>query len=156
MVLKSQLEEAYLLQKKELARKRVLVERNYLQHLDGGGSHVEVISGIRRCGKSTLMRQMMKELNEDFAFFNFEDPRAFDFELSDFLKLDTIIGENVGIYFFDEIQNVLNWEVYVRQLHDRGKKVFITGSNASLLSKELGTLTDRQALAPRIVSLFLS
>jgi len=48
------------------------------------------------------------------------------------------------VFFFDEIQNVEGWEIFVRQLHDRGKKVYITGSNASLLSRELGTrLTGR-------------
>jgi len=48
------------------------------------------------------------------------------------------------IYFFDEIQNVKNWERFIRALQDRGNKIFLTGSNASLLSRELGTkLTGR-------------
>lgn len=60
------------------------------------------------------------------------------------IQQDEVIGTETKVYFFDEIQNVPSWEIYVRQLHDRGKKVFITGSNASLLSKELGTrLTGR-------------
>jgi predicted AAA+ superfamily ATPase len=64
--------------------------------------------------------------------------------VSDFSKLDKVIGPGVDVYFFDEIQNVPRWEIFIRQLHDRGKKIFITGSNASLLSKELGTrLTGR-------------
>jgi len=58
--------------------------------------------------------------------------------------LDDVMGEDVEAYFFDEIQNVEGWEVFVRQLHERGEKVFITGSNASLLSREMGTrLTGR-------------
>jgi predicted AAA+ superfamily ATPase len=49
-----------------------------------------------------------------------------------------------GEYYFDEIQVIEGWEKYVRRLYDEGKKVFITGSNASLLSSELGThLTGR-------------
>jgi hypothetical protein len=76
--------------------------------------------------------------------FNFEDSRIFGFDVTDFKKLDEIIGDSHPVYFFDEIQNVDNWEIFVRQLHERGEKVFVTGSNASLLSKELGTkLTGR-------------
>ena len=104
---------------------------------------VEVISGIRRCGKSTLLRHQMKKYKK-IAYLNFEDPRLFNFELNDFTKLDEVIPQNTEAYFFDEIQNVDKWEVYIRQLHDEGKKVYITGSNASLLSKDLGTrLTGR-------------
>ena len=78
------------------------------------------------------------------AYFNFEDSRVYGFEVHDFQKLDEIIPRDTPAYFFDEIQNVEKWELYVRQLHDRGSKVFITGSNASLLSKEPGTrLTGR-------------
>jgi len=64
-----------------------------------------------------------------------------------FEKLDKLFQEEFGEnnhYFFDEIQNVPEWERYVRRLQDLGKKVLITGSNASLLSRELGTrLTGR-------------
>jgi predicted AAA+ superfamily ATPase len=67
-----------------------------------------------------------------------------NFELGDFQKLDEVIGRGKAAYFFDEIQNVDSWELFARQLHDRGEKIYITGSNASLLSKELGTrLTGR-------------
>ena len=104
----------------------------------------QVISGIRRSGKSTLMRQIIKKYYEKVAYFNFEDSRVFGFEVGDFSKLDDVIGEDVEAYFFDEIQNVKGWEVFVRQLHERGEKVFVTGSNASLLSREMGTrLTGR-------------
>lgn len=49
------------------------------------------------------------------------------------------LGKSKAAYFFDEIQNVDSWETFIRELHDRGEKIFITGSNASLLNKELGT-----------------
>lgn len=105
-----------------------------------------VISGIRRCGKSTLLRQIIKK-TKGFYYFNFEDPKASGFELIDFETLDEIFTEEYGhqdYYFFDEIQNVAKWELFVRNLLDRKKYVLITGSNASLLSKELGTkLTGR-------------
>jgi uncharacterized protein len=144
MVLKSEIERAFKNQKNQLIAPPENINRTHYKKLNKKSSHIDIIAGIRRCGKSTLMKQMMSELEEDFAFLNFEDPRIIDFDLSDFEKLDEIIGENCKYYFFDEIQNIPNWEIYVRQLHDRNKKVFITGSNASLLSKELGTkLTGR-------------
>jgi hypothetical protein len=90
------------------------------------------------------MRQIILTYYKNVAYFNFEDSRIFGFEISDFQKLNEVMGDNYEAYFFDEIQNIQNWELYIRQLHDRGKKIFITGSNASLLSKELGTrLTGR-------------
>jgi predicted AAA+ superfamily ATPase len=90
------------------------------------------------------MNQLKQGYKGGTAYFNFEDPRVYDFEVIDFQKLDQIMGAGKMVYFFDEIQNVPSWEIYIRQLHDRGKKVFLTGSNASLLSKELGTrLTGR-------------
>lgn len=144
MVLKSEIEASYIKQQELIARKTNFIERYYLPKIQPKSSHIEVISGIRRCGKSTLLRQVMKTCKKEIAYFNFEDPRVFNFELSDFEKLDEIIGHNKAAYFFDEIQNVASWELYIRQLHDRGEKVYITGSNASLLSKELGTrLTGR-------------
>ena len=105
-----------------------------------------ILSGIRRCGKSTLLRQIIKK-HKNFYYFNFEDSRAVDFSINDFEKLDQIFHEQYGesnYYYFDEIQNIPKWEIYVRRLIDLKKHVTITGSNASLLSKELGTrLTGR-------------
>jgi len=104
-----------------------------------------VISGIRRSGKSTLLRQLISRFT-NFNYFNFEDVRAFGFELDDFKRLEEIFAakSNSDVYFFDEIQNVSNWELCIRTLVDRKKRVVITGSNASLLSKEIGTkLTGR-------------
>lgn len=103
-----------------------------------------IITGIRRCGKSTLLKQMIDPANPE-GYFNFEDTRASDFELHDFKRLERIIGEEKStIYFFDEIQTVRNWERYARTALDRKRKLVITGSNASLLSPELGAkLTGR-------------
>lgn len=143
MVLKSEVEIAYRLQQDYIKSAHSFIPRQYT-NVKLGSSHVEVISGIRRCGKSTLMDQLKHRYKAGTAYFNFEDPRVHDFDVADFQKLDEVIGQRKKVYFFDEIQNVPSWEIYVRQLHDRGKKVFITGSNASLLSKELGSrLTGR-------------
>lgn len=105
-----------------------------------------VISGIRRCGKSTLLGQMLEKQHK-FYYLNLEDPRLDGFDLNDFNKTNEIFEEIYGpegIYFFDEIQNVPQWERFIRFLTDRKAKAVITGSNASLLSRELGTkLTGR-------------
>ena len=104
-----------------------------------------IISGIRRCGKSTLLAQMLQKEPDNVFFINFEDPRLFDFERNDFERLDRVITESSCLtLFFDEIQIVPEWERYVRQKLDERFRVVITGSNASLLSRELGTkLTGR-------------
>ncbi|RQD83011.1 MAG: ATP-binding protein, partial [Methanocalculus sp. MSAO_Arc2] len=75
-------------------------------------------------------------------FLNFEDPRLAEFELKDIALLEEVFYEEFGekdLYYFDEIQNLPGWESYVRYLLDRKKKVIITGSNASLLSRDLRT-----------------
>lgn len=105
-----------------------------------------VISGIRRCGKSTLLLQSMNR-EEKFNYLNFEDPRLSELELKDFELLEEVFARDSGendLYYFDEIQNLSGWESYVRYLLDNNKKVIITSSNASLLSREPGTkLTGR-------------
>jgi len=110
--------------------------------------HAVVISGIRRCGKSTLLNQTINSFyGKGVYYLNFEDERLVDFEVADFNSLYEVFLELYGerkVFFFDEIQNVAQWEVFVRRMQNKGHKFFITGSNASLLSKELGTkLTGR-------------
>jgi len=106
--------------------------------------------------------QIIEKLpKEDFLYLNFEMPQLYNFNISDFTRLDNIITKNgTKILFFDEIQYVEAWEIYVRQKLDEGYRVIITGSNASLMSKELGTkLTGRhisQELFPFSYSEFLS
>ncbi|MGY6743256.1 MAG: ATP-binding protein [Cecembia sp.] len=144
MLFKEDIATAYNGQKRILARDVGLINRNLLETFKPSSSHIEVISGVRRSGKSTLMRQIVKKYFGKVAYFNFEDSRVFGFGVEDFSKLDEVMGDEIEAYFFDEIQNVEGWEIFVRQLHDRGEKVFVTGSNASLLSREMGTrLTGR-------------
>lgn len=144
MVLKSEIEIAFTRQQENLKRIKATVEREYFLKMKMDNTHIEVVSGVRRCGKSTLLKHIIKQYKGKVIYFNFEDSRVYDFELGDFHKLDEIIGTDVQAYFFDEIQNVPSWEIFVRELHERGEKVFISGSNASLLSRELGTrLTGR-------------
>lgn len=122
------------------------VERNIDQKLLKG-NEIIVISGIRRCGKSVLLQQIReKQKNKDF-YLNFDDDRLALFRLEHFQDLYEVFIELFGkqkTYYLDEIQNIPGWERFVRRLYDEGNKVFITGSNANLLSRELGThLTGR-------------
>lgn len=110
--------------------------------------HAVVISGVRRSGKSTLLNQVIEALYKNGVYyFNFEDERLVDFEVGDFNRLYEAFLELYGerkVFFFDEVQNVDFWEVFVRRMQGKGCKFFITGSNAALLSRELGTkLTGR-------------
>ena len=108
---------------------------------------IVIITGIRRCGKSTLLQQIRATQTEKDYYINFDDERLVSFKVEDFQMLLEVFHELFGeqkIFYFDEIQNVGQWERFVRRLHDTGNKVYITGSNARMLSRELGThLTGR-------------
>lgn len=146
MILKETLKNIVKIQRENLDLTEASVEREALKQIDIKIPFAIVLSGIRRCGKSTLLKQIMKKF-KDFYYFNFDDIRAANFEVEDFQKLDEVFLEeygNMNYYFFDEIQNVQKWELFIRTLLDKKKYVVITGSNASLLSRELGTrLTGR-------------
>ncbi len=133
-------------QKKQILAAENTIIREALNQIPINLPYAIIISGIRRAGKSTLLQQLFQKF-PDFYYFNFEDTRLIDFDASDFEKLDQILLEEYGpskFYIFDEIQNIKSWEIFVRSRLDNGKQFFITGSNASLLSRELGTrLTGR-------------
>lgn len=126
------------------------IEREKLKLIDSlvPLPHAIIISGVRRCGKSTLIRQILKKYYESQIYFvDFEDERFVKFTTQDFNLLYETLIELYGlkhVFFFDEIQNIEDWELFIRRIHREKNKVFITGSNASLLSSELSTrLTGR-------------
>jgi hypothetical protein len=108
-------------------------------------THAFIVSGIRRCGKSTLLQQIHKSFSDNSIYLNFEDPRLAGFDLSDLNRLHEIaVKRGTDVFFFDEVQVIENWEIFVRFRLDEGYRIFITGSNATMLSKEMGTkLTGR-------------
>lgn len=126
------------------------IQREVLKDLKDvvGSPQIMVITGLRRVGKSTLLAQIADTyFKNSFYFINFEDERFLNFKVNDFdLLHETLIslfGEK-KTFLLDEIQNIPEWERFVRRLHDDGYKFVVTGSNASLLSHELGTrLTGR-------------
>jgi uncharacterized protein len=108
-------------------------------------SHALIVTGVRRCGKSTLLQQINTTLSQPSIYINFEDPRLAGFDLNDFNRLHEIAeNHSVTTCYFDEIQLINQWENFVRFRLDEGYRIYISGSNATMLSKELGTkLTGR-------------
>ena len=111
--------------------------------LSYSGSSAFVIKGVRRCGKSTLLMQLMRtKFENNFLYLNFDDELLAGLVAEDLRTVMETLIEAFGdkkIVFFDEIQNIKGWELFVNRLLRQGYSVFITGSNANLLSKELGT-----------------
>ncbi len=148
MIMKDTLRHVVLQQKSETFQPEAAVNRIVLGEILKWfkDNRIIILTGIRRSGKSTLLWQIMRQ-KTDCCYVNFEDERFIDFRAQDFEELNEVLIEiynNPKTYFFDEIQNVDKFETFVRRLQHQGKKVIMTGSNASLLSKELGTrLTGR-------------
>ncbi len=102
----------------------------------------QVVIGVRRSGKSTLCLNKLKRNQEPFGYLNFDDERLVHITSQD---LDMVLSAvyryygDVPILFFDEIQNVDAWPLFVNRLLRLGKRILLTGSNAKLLSSELAT-----------------
>ena len=121
-----------------------LIERDY--EMEDGLNYVFV--GLRRAGKSYLMfRQIQKLLKnghsiDEILYFNFEDDRLATLNTADLDLIKTCYEEmydHKPLFFLDEIQIVLNWEKFARRLADQNYRVYITGSNAKMLSSEIAT-----------------
>jgi len=130
-----------------------------------------VFIGMRRVGKTYLMFQHMKETlrsgtpKKNILYINFEDDRLASFKLEDFqLLLDTyfeLYPENAHskdlFFYFDEIQNINGWDKFIRRLIDKEKmQLFITGSSAKSLSKEIATSLRGRSLAREVFPLQLT
>lgn len=169
MLNKELLKEIIVSQKEAFLKKNDLFFREALNKKiiwDKNIKEIISITGLRRTGKSSLMRliwdeyKKKEELSDDqFFYFNFEDERIIGFGVEDFSFLLDLYFELFSpdkskkiFIFLDEVQNVSYWEKWLRRLYEEGKyKIFITGSNASLMSSELAT-----SLTGRSLSLELS
>lgn len=112
--------------------------------------HIKDIIGVRRCGKTVLMYQIISKLLEsninvkNILYLNFDDPELTDLE--EVIKTSLHINPDISHVFLDEIQNVKEWEKIIRVHYDRKKfkQIFVSGSSASLISRDVGrTLTGR-------------
>ena len=146
MLSNEEIKEILVRQRQTILNKKYGIERAILQDIESKARlpHVVVLTGLRRSGKSTVLRQLIKKHynDKDFYYIDFEDERLFNFPASDFSRLHDALLSLYGkkkTFFIDEIQNVANFETFVRRLYEEGFKFFITGSSATLLSKEIGT-----------------
>ena len=139
--------EILLDQQSFLERNDRLVERDVDLGKMINSKEIVIISGIRRCGKSTLLRMISSDLNRNKLFIDFSDIRFVTFSIDDYGLLDECVLElfgDVEVYLLDEVQNIPMWQRWVNNLFTTGKKVFLTGSNSNLLSSEISTyLTGR-------------
>lgn len=129
-----------------------LVERPL--HLEEPGNYVFV--GVRQAGKSYLLYQRVKELLgcginlHDIVYVNFDDERLLGMTTDDFdLILQAYYSMHGGqpIFFFDEIQNVDGWANFARRLANQKHRVYVTGSNAKMLSRDIETVLGGRYLS---------
>ncbi len=107
-----------------------------------------VITGIRRAGKTWFLFQIAGELlKSDFEkllYINFEDDRFIDFQAKDFDKLLNayyeLYPDNKPVVFLDEVQIIKGWQKFCRRLADQQYRVYITGSNAEMLSSDIASV----------------
>ncbi len=102
---------------------------------------VEVAMGVRRSGKSTLLfctGRALRGSGRRVYYINFEDER-FTPRSSDLADLSSLLELDHTVLLVDEPQNMPGWERWVRRMHDRGMKVYVTGSNSSLLGSDIST-----------------
>jgi hypothetical protein len=146
---KERLKEIMFDQKEAFNSKTNLIERELNVDKYITTSQIVILTGIRRSGKSSMLSLLKEKMNlsdAEFCYFNFDDERV----ISNISILENLHNLHIEIYgnepvlFFDEIQNVENWEKFVNRMYEKGAKIFVTGSNAKLLSSEIATsLTGR-------------
>ncbi|MEI8247331.1 MAG: ATP-binding protein [Lentisphaerota bacterium] len=139
------------------------VTKRNIRYPEAQGS-VTVITGMRRTGKTCLCYQKMRELldsgvsKDRLLYLNFEDERLFGFALKDFQSILDVYYERypdnraqLCYFFFDEIQNIANWEMFIRRLLDSEKvQITITGSSSKMLTTEIGTAMRGRSLSTEV------
>ena len=118
-----------------------------------------VLVGLRRAGKSFMLYQRMQELLseghtwDEMLYVNFEDDRLEEFNASDFnliLECFAELSDKRPMLFLDEIQNIDRWEKFARRMADNKYNVYITGSNAKMLSREVMTTLGGRYLSVEV------
>ncbi|MCR5078485.1 MAG: ATP-binding protein [Bacilli bacterium] len=136
----------------------MVIREHYLAKIRGfyESDLVKVITGVRRCGKSVILETIMNELrtkSSNIIYLNFE--KSADLlkagnasELISYVKKNK--GEGKCYCFFDEIQEIEDWQIAVKDLRLDNCSIFITGSNSKLLSSEFLTLLSGRFVSFRI------
>jgi predicted AAA+ superfamily ATPase len=127
------------------------------------------ITGVRRCGKTYMLFETIKKLLSNgidknmILYLNLEDERLelkteeLDLIIQAYRELYPDIPLSQCYFFFDEIQNVMGWERFLRRLYDKlTKNIIITGSNSRLLSKEIATSLRGRTITYEIFPLSFS
>lgn len=118
-----------------------------------------VLVGLRHAGKSYLMYQRIAELlsqghlQDEVLYFNFEDDRIDSLDITDLELIKTCYEEmydHKPLFFLDEVQLVNGWEKFARRLADQKYQVYITGSNAKMLSSEIATTLGGRYLVQEV------
>lgn len=139
----------------QYVQKVKLMQRDF--YFEEMGNYVFI--GIRRAGKSFLMFQRIQEMlsngisPEHILYINFEDDRLINLTIEDLDLIFRSYGElyaHKPIFFFDEIQIVPGWEKFVRRLADNNYRVYVTGSNAKMLSNEIMTTLGGRFLVKEV------
>jgi len=142
-----------ILENQEFIRNRKIIPRNI--HIPETENMI-VFTGIRRCGKTSLLYYEAKKLSiRDVLFLDFEDERLVFLNTLDHYDpiLDSyfeLFPDRHPVLFFDEVQGLKNWHLYVKRLYAKGFKIYITGSNANLLSKEIATFLTGRSVEIRV------
>ena len=141
---RSEIEKAIDEQAEEIARD-LGMKRDAFRELPCERKFATIVTGVRRCGKSTLLGQWVHASGKTAVSIIFDDLRLMNFSSGDFVLLGKIISDRKPKSIaLDEIQDIDGWEFFVNGLLKQGYSVFVTGSNAKMLSRELGTkLTGR-------------
>jgi len=149
---------------KDIIKKIIIEHREFVQFLNTHPRNYSiepnanyVIVGPRRAGKTFFLFHHIKNLlamgKKDILYINFEDERLIELHYSDFDLLLQCYQElfiNKPVVIFDEIQIIEGWEKFVRRLADNAYRVYVTGSNAKMLSKEIATTLGGRFLIKEI------
>ena len=145
---------------RENPKSETLFARDLLSKIKLDNPEVVDVIGPRRCGKSSLLKLLIAKLPTDsWVYMNFEDPFFLTNNSAQVIEeivevFQTNFSDKLKFLFFDEIQNIANWEKAIRKLRDSGLyKIFITGSSSKLLSRELSSLLSGRHLSFNLLPL---
>lgn len=142
----------FFFEKKDLIKRDIDIDK-YIRT-----QQIVVISGVRRCGKTSLLYLIKDKIIEttdknNILYMNFDDERLINIVAEDLNEIYSLFLEDFSpnqkkiCIFFDEIQNISGWEKFLNRMYEKGIKIFVTGSNGTLLSSEIATsLTGRNVV----------
>lgn len=145
---------------KGLANRRIMQNLLDKQHLP----HIQILTGVRRCGKSTIFKLLMNDLlasgisPKTILNINLDAPVFIPLwdnaqHLNSIIEAaEQLTGEKVQYLFLDEVQQIQDWEIYVKAVYDTQafRKIYITGSNSNLLKNRFSSLLSGRYFANEI------